>query len=158
MYATLLTLHNIARWILIVSAVILIVKTILNLVDKAPWHNLLDRAMRWYTITIDMQLLIGLVIMFAYSPMTTSAFTQFGIAMHNPVMRFFTLIHPLLMIGALVLAHVGRSQVKKEMPDKKKYLAILLWFGLSLALLLLAIPWPYTYTARLLIRLLDLAW
>lgn len=158
MYAILLTLHNIARWILVVSAVILIVKTILNLFDKAPWHSLLDRTMRWYNITIDIQLLIGLVILFAYSPMTTSAFKQFGVAMYNPVMRFFTLIHPLLMIGALVLAHVGRNQVKKDIPDKKKYFAILIWFGLSFTLLLLATPWPYSDTARPLIRLLDIAW
>ena len=158
MYAFLLTLHNIARWILFVSVVILIFESILNLFDKSPWHKVLDTAMRWYTITMDVQLLIGLLLMFAYSPMTTSAFKQFTIAINSPIMRFFTLIHPLLMIGALVLAHVGRSQVKKNIPDKKKYIAILIWFGLSFTLLYLATPWPYTDFARPLIRFLDLAW
>jgi hypothetical protein len=158
MYSFLLTLHNIARWILVLSAVILLVETLLNLIDKSPWHKTLDTAIRWYTIALDVQLLLGLALAFVYSPMTVSAFKQFSVAVYNPMMRFFTLTHPLLMITSLILAHVGHKQVKKASPDKKKYVHILLWFGLSFALLFLATPWPFMDISRPLIRFLDLAW
>ena len=155
MYAAILSVHNLTRWIIAIAGIFLLVKTLLNLIDKQAWNNNLNTPAKWYTSAFDIQLLLGLILFFFYSPLTKPAFLNFGMSMHNDVMRFFTLEHPGMMIISLVLAHIGRRKMNKDLPAEKKYQQILIWFGLSIILLLLAIPCHFMDEARPLIRLFN---
>ena len=65
-----------------------------------------------------------------------------GSAMKDPLTRFFTVEHTLMMILAWILVHVGRTSVKRA-ADNDKHKQMLISFGLALVLILAAIPWPF---------------
>jgi uncharacterized membrane protein len=139
MLDTLLTFHNITRWLVVIAGVLVIARAITGLRGR-PWSQPDDRAGMLYTIALDVQLLLGLILFFV-SPITTRALQDFGAAMQNSQMRFFSVEHSLVMLIAVVVAHVARSLSKKAPTDPQKFRRALIGFGLSFVLLLAAIPW-----------------
>jgi hypothetical protein len=114
------------------------------------------RTDRWgliLLISLDLQLLIGLLLYFALSPFTAEALRDFGAAMRNPPLRFFAVEHVTLMLAAVVLVHVGRVMGRKAVTTDAKRIRSLASFGLALLLMLLAIPWPGLAAGRPLFRL-----
>jgi hypothetical protein len=75
------------------------------------------------------------------SPLVQSALGNLGAAMQNSQTRFFIAEHWVLMLAAVVMAHVGSIRVKKAADALLKQRQALIWYGLSLALMWLAIPW-----------------
>jgi len=67
----------------------------------------------FFMITLDLQLLLGLVLYFVLSPFTTQALNDFGAAMRNAPLRFFAVEHVTLMLAAVILVHVGRVLARK---------------------------------------------
>jgi hypothetical protein len=61
--------------------------------------------------------------------------------MQNDQTRFFLAEHWVLMLAAVVLAHVGSVRVRKAAEALLKQRQALIWYGLSIALMLLGIPW-----------------
>ena len=89
----------------------------------------------------------------ALSPFTAEAMRDFGAAMKNPGLRFFAVEHVTLMLGAVVLAHVGRVMARKAKTADAKRMRLLMCFGLATLLMVLAIPWPGMASGRPLFRL-----
>jgi hypothetical protein len=56
--------------------------------------------------------------------------------------RFFLLEHPLGMVAAIALAHVGGIRIKRATNDTQRHQTAAIFFGLALVLILLSIPWP----------------
>ena len=54
-------------------------------------------------ITLDMQMLLGLILYLVLSPFTAEALRDFGAAMKSPGLRFFAVEHLTLMLGAATL-------------------------------------------------------
>jgi len=102
----------------------------LALNGSRPWDALTDRAGMAYTITLDIQAVIGVLVwLFAYERNDT----------------FLTFLHPLFMIVAVALAHIGRVRADRATESKGKGRQATLFFGLSLVIILLNIPlaaWP----------------
>ncbi len=94
-----------------------------------------------FTSALDLQLVIGGLLYFVLSPLTTAGFSDFGQAMGNAVQRFFLVEHGIIMIMAIVLAHIGSAVTKKASDDKQRYQRAMLFYSLALVLILLAIPW-----------------
>jgi uncharacterized membrane protein len=147
MYPLLLSLHNLLRWVVVIAGVLAIVRALIALSGKRPWAMLDDRLSLIFTISLDVQVLLGLLLYVVFSPLTTAAFANFGAAMADSEMRFWLVEHISVMVVALVLAHIGRSRAKKAVGDTAKYKQIAIFFTLALLAVLLAIPW-----ARPLIR------
>ena len=106
---------------------------------------------KWYTILLDTQLLLGLLLYFVYSPVTTAALADFGGAMKVPQLRFFAVEHVFGMLIAIALAHVGRGKIRTAPIERRARLA-LVFYGLSLVALLASIPWPGMPAGRPLFR------
>jgi hypothetical protein len=68
------------------------------------------------------------------------------------MLRFWTVEHPVVMVAAVVLAHVGRVLAGKATDADKKRKRLLICFGLALLLMLLRTPWPGMANARPLFR------
>ena len=66
--------------------------------------------------------------------------------------RFFAVEHPVGMIVAIALAHVGRVRVRKTPDSESRHKQTLVFFGLALVVLLLSLPWPIGPGARSLFR------
>jgi len=139
MYDWLLSIHNIARWLVLIAALYLIYLSISGL--RSRTYTSADRqAGQIYTGLMDLQLVLGILLLVS-SPLVQSALGNLGAAMQNSQTRFFIAEHWVLMLAATILAHVGSSRTKKAADALLKQRQALIWYGLSLALMLLAIPW-----------------
>lgn len=137
----LLDIHSYVRWLILAFGVIAVIRAIMGVTGKKPYSAGDAKAGLFFMIFLDIQLLIGLVLMFT-SSLTKTAFGNMGAAMGDKVLRFFTVEHTLLGIIAIALVHIGRSKIKKADSDAKKQKTALIFFGLGLVFILAMIPWP----------------
>jgi len=111
-----------------------------------------DTAGKWFTILLDVQVLLGLLLYFVLSPITGAALADFGAAMGVTQLRFFAVEHTFGMVLATVVAHIGRGRVRKAAPGKRGRTA-LIFYGLALLIILASIPWPGMPAGRPLFRM-----
>ncbi len=141
MYPILLGLHNITRWLVLIVGILAVVRAFMGWSGKRPWTGLDNSAGLFFTISMDVQLLLGLLLYGVFSPITTGAFADFGAAMSNPDARFWLVEHIFMMVLAVILAHVGRSLAKKAPTDVAKHKRAAIFFTLALIVVLAGIPW-----------------
>jgi hypothetical protein len=125
MYHATLLLHSWIRWIVVVLGIVAIARA-------SAGADRRDRAALLFTIAVDVQFLVGILLYVALSPMTRAAIHNMGGAMHTSALRFWAVEHPFGMVLALVFAHVGRSRPRRAA----------LFFTTALVLILLGMPWP----------------
>ncbi len=139
---TILVLHNILRWAILLFGLWTIMNALSGVMSKRPYSLNDNRSNLLFMIGCDVQLLLGLILYFS-NAWFDKLKSGMGPVMKNTTDRFFTVEHALMMIIAWVLVHVGRTSVKKASTDAAKHRKILLFFGLALLLILAAIPWPF---------------
>jgi hypothetical protein len=132
--------HSLFRWLVLALSVIVVMNFVLGAVSKKVYDKMENLLTLFYIISVDIQLLIGLLLYFVFSPLTRSLFE--GISpMDNATTRFYAVEHPIMMLLAIVFAHVGRSVSKRGATDVIKFRRGLIWFGLSLVCMLTRMPW-----------------
>lgn len=141
MYALFLALHNLLRWVVVLLALYLLIRTYGGLLGRRTFTLQDANAGRWFTIGLDVQVLVGLILYFVVSPITRGALANFGEAMSNADIRFFAVEHLLMMVVAVVLSHVGTAQVRKATDDRTKFVRSAIWYTLAIVVLLVGIPW-----------------
>lgn len=102
-------------------------------------------AERWAMVTmmtLDIQLLLGLLLYLVVSPNMREILAHFGDAMKDPTSRFWAVEHITAMMLAVVLAHVGRVLARKAASADKKRARLLVCFGLATVLMIVGMPWP----------------
>jgi cytochrome c biogenesis factor len=149
MHTTILMVHSWLRWVALVAGV---AATIAALRDNtAP--PAASRADRWGLIlmaTLDLQMLLGLVMYFTVT--LPSMQGHMAEVMKDAGSRFFAVEHITMMMGAVILTHVGRVLARKSATADSKKMKLLICFGMATALMLLAIPWPGMRGGRPLFR------
>jgi len=153
MYPVFLTIHNLLRWVVLFFAIVALVRAYSGWFNKKRWLVSDNRAGAIFTMLLDIQFLVGLILYVFLSPTTTAALRDFGSAMQGALTRFFAVEHVLLMVLALVAAHVGRTLAKKADTDVKKHRRAAIWFTIAVLLILASIPWPFLPAGRPLFRL-----
>ena len=153
MYSLLLALHSLLRWLVLLVAIMAIVRGLAGWSGRRLWLVADDRAGRFFTMTLDLQALVGFILYFALSPVTTEALRDFGSAMSIPVTRYWAVEHLTMMILVLALAHVGRARSRKSREPVAKHRNAAIFYGIALLLLLLSIPWPFSRIGRPLLPL-----
>ncbi|MBE2200292.1 MAG: hypothetical protein IAE79_16880 [Anaerolinea sp.] len=141
MYGTVLAFHNIMRWVVLLGGLLAIGKAIAGWQGKKEWTPMDNQFGLIFTMSMDVQLLLGLLLYFVLSPITKSIFADFGAAMSDAGARFWAVEHIFLMIVAVALAHIGRSRAKKAPTDVSKHQRTAVFFTLAILAILLAIPW-----------------
>ncbi len=139
LYPALLVLHSILRWLVLFAGVGAVVGAIL----KKP-----SGAFAAFTILLDVQLLVGLLLYFTASPATHAALGDFGAAMKNPELRYWAVEHPTMMLVALIVAHIGRAMSKRAKEPARRDRLTLIFAGIAVVILFVAIPWPFSHHAR----------
>jgi len=152
MYSTVLLIHSWLRWLVIMFALIAIVRAILGASRRAPWTRADEIAGKLFLRTFDVQILLGLLLYFWLSPLTRSAFSDFGGAMGVAVTRFWAVEHVFGMVVAMVLAHVAQVRVRRIQNGRRKHMVTAIFYTLALVALLAAIPWPGMPNERPLFR------
>ena len=152
MYSALLLLHSWLRWAVILFALAAIVRAVDGARSRRAWLPGDDRVSRLFIIALDVQILIGLVLYFGFSPITQAALSDFGGAMKVSSMRFWAVEHVFGMLIAVALAHAGRARARRAPVDALKHRRIAVFFVLALIAILASIPWPGRVYARPLLR------
>lgn len=151
MYEPLVILHSWLRWAVLVAGLVAVARAVGGARSARPWSTGDDAAGRWFVITLDVQLLIGLILYVFLSPLTQTAMADMAAAMQRSDLRFWGVEHVTGMVVGVALAHVGRVRIRRQAAGQHRTAAI--FFGLALLVILLSIPWPGMPVARPLFRL-----
>jgi len=152
MYTFVLGLHSWLRWLALIAGVM---ATFVAFSDRSE-SGRQRRTEMWglvFMMLLDVQLLLGLLLYFVLSPFTREAMNDFGAAMRSAGLRFFAVEHVTLMLGAVLLAHVGRMLARKSVTNQSKRSRLFFCFALATVLMLIGIPWPGMPAGRPLFRL-----
>jgi len=141
MYTGLLHSHNMFRWLVLIVIVLAVLFAFIGWTGKKEWTKRDNIIGLLLTIFVDLQFLIGFVLYAFVSPVTKSAFADFGAAMKDEVLRFYAVEHIFMMVIALVLIHIGRSKSKKAPAPWKKHRVAAIFYGIAFIVILAAIPW-----------------
>jgi hypothetical protein len=148
MYATLLLVHSVLRWVVLLLAVLALFRAFGGWSSGRPWTPTDEKVGKQFILFFDLQVLIGLLLYVAFSPLTRAAFQNFGGVMGDSVMRFWAVEHIFGMLVAVALAHVGRVKARRLTDPRSHHRTIAIFFGLALLVMLLTIPWPFMPAAR----------
>ena len=152
MYLTVLTAHSWLRWVALLAGVYATV----TLLTESGCVQARGRAATLglvCMVALDLQLVLGLLLYSGLSPTLRAVSGDFGAAMRDPVARFWAVEHLVLMLAAVVIAHVGRVLARKAATDSSRRNRLLVCFGLATILMLLGIPWPGMRGGRPLFRI-----
>ena len=152
MYTALLTVHSYLRWVVLLLALLVIARAAIGMAQRRPWTPSDDAGARWFGMSIDVQMLIGLIIYLFLSPFTMSAWRDIGGAMRDASVRFIVIEHQFGMLIAVALAHIGRARIRKASDGARRHRLALIFFGLALLVIVISIPWPGRPSGRPLFR------
>ena len=150
MYSGALLLHSWLRWVVLILGAIAVWR-VMTAAPARRWSPADDRALKLFSMSFDLQILIGLLLFFWLSPNISAAAQDVSAAMRQPQLRFWLVEHPVGMLAAVVLMSVGRVRVRRA-PEDLKARRARLFFGLGFLLMLAAIPWPGLPYGRALFR------
>src|SRR5690554_6021054 len=131
--------HSGLRYIVLALLVIAIFNAIANL--KSNKYEKKDKMINLFAmIFIHIQLVLGLALYFLSDKVQFAKET-----MSEPILRFYTVEHILLMVIAIVFIIFGRKKAENQTEPAKRHKMILRYYGLGLIVIFIAIPWPFIY-------------
>ena len=130
-YSFIQHLHSGFRYIVMVLFIYTILTALLGWLGKKPYTNGNRLANLFAMISAHTQLLIGIVLYFL-SPLVAFNSTT----MKDPVTRYFTVEHWVMMVIALVLITIGHSKSKKLVLPEAKHKTIALFYGIALLIII----------------------
>jgi cytochrome bd-type quinol oxidase subunit 2 len=123
-------LHSGFRYIVLVLIVAAALGALIGLISKKPYSEGNRKLNLFALISAHTQLLIGIVLYFV------SPFVKFNsTTMKDPITRFFTVEHWVMMVIAIVLITVGHSKSKKAATPEAKHKAIFVFYLLALIII-----------------------
>ncbi len=137
-----LVIHSILRWAVLFFGVWAVFSSLFAVISKRNYSSADNKVSLFFMISCDIQLLLGLILYFTgmwFENLKNHAKE----VMKDPVERYFSVEHALMMIIAWLLVHVGRSMAKRATTDAQKHKRTLIYFGIALIIILLMIPWPF---------------
>jgi hypothetical protein len=143
MYAALVAIHNILRWVVLVLGIIVTVRAFMGWFGKQEWTEGFRKLGVYFTMAIDTQLLLGLLLYIVFSEWGLKAIMDKGMSfvMSQSEYRYFAVEHIFTMLLGLVFVHLGSALPKKADESQTKFKRAAIWFGLGILLILAGIPW-----------------
>lgn len=143
MYVTLLTLHSLVRWLVLVFLLYSLYRSLIGFLKNRSFSKK-DNALRHWTATIaHLQLMIG-ILLYTQSPLVKYFWSDTNRGIQNLDFTFYSFIHLVLMLTAIILVTIGSALAKRKTPDRLKFQTMLTWFSIALIIILIAIPWPFS--------------
>lgn len=141
MYQVVLALHNVVRWVVIAVGAWAVLRAWRGWLRNLAWTARDARASRLFVGVLDFQLLLGLLLYVVFSPLTRRAFQDPGAALRDTPVRYFFIEHTAFMLGAVAIAHIGLTKVRRQSSDSGRFQAAALWLGVALAVIVGFLPW-----------------
>jgi hypothetical protein len=149
-----LVLHNLLRWAVVVLMVYALGRMVRGLVQKREFTGQDRKALSWFAISMDVQLLLGLVLY-----ISNGWWSTLPGGMSQSAVRFFAVEHLFMMVIAWVLAHVAALGARAQRLAPAQFRRATLLVGIAVLTILVSIPWPWAAGhGRPLFRLAELWW
>jgi len=126
MYQFLLHAHSGLRYLILLAAVIVVIKSLIGWFGNTSYSKFDKILAPSYVGLMHLQLLLGLILYFI-SPMVTYN-------MGDKVSRYWSVEHITIMILAVAAAQIGRSISKKAGDAQVKFRFQFIFFGISILL------------------------
>lgn len=140
MYQIFNTLHHYNRWLLLFAILFVLSRSLTGWLSKKPYEKADNIGGAMMIGFAHLQLLIGLILYFALSPITQAAFQDFGAAMKNSGLRYYAVEHLITGVAAIALLQIGRSVSKKTQDATKKHKQVFIYTIIALVLILSRMP------------------
>lgn len=141
-YQILLFLHSWLRWAVLLTAIWVIVRSFRGWQMGLHFKKSDNATQVAFVGMMHLQLLLGLLLYFVFSPFGLDAFAQgTKVVMKTAVLRYWAVEHIVVMLMAVVLAQIGRTKSKRARAEKKKFKHAFTFFLISFLLMLTRIPW-----------------
>lgn len=131
MYNILLNAHSGLRYLILLAAAIVIIKSVIGWLGGTSYTKFDRISAPVFVGFMHLQLLLGLILYFI-SPLV-------NYQMGEKVSRYWSAEHIAIMILAVVAAQIGRSISKKASDDSVKFRFQTIFFGLSILLILVGL-------------------
>jgi hypothetical protein len=152
MYSAFLGVHSYLRWVVVIAGLLVIARAIMGVAGRRDWSAGETTGVKVFTIALDLQFLIGLLLYVWLSPFMRDAWADMAATMRNAPLRFFAVEHVTGMLIGLALAHVGKSKIGKAADAAQKHKLAVIFFSLAMVVIMLSIPWPGMPGGRPLLR------
>lgn len=142
LYEIFLNSHSIVRQLVLISLLLVLAISLVKWTGKKPFGRFDDKLSLYLLIFTNIQAVLGLCLYFFMSP-----FVQFsGETMGNKALRYWTVEHILIMVIAVGLISIGRSRMRKQSSDERKFKTLFIFNAIALLLIIVGIatsgrPW-----------------
>lgn len=151
-YQVVLYLHSWLRWGVLLLGALTLGRAMLGWRRGRDWTQTDRLVQKLFVALFDSQVLLGLTLYFALSPLTPRNLDGFRVAMSNTLLRFFGIEHVTAMVLALVVAHGASVASRRAESSTAKHRRWVLGLLIALLLILVGIPWPVLPYGRPLLR------
>jgi hypothetical protein len=143
MYAFLLSLHSLFRWVVLITLLVSLARAYYGWLGHKTF-TAADNLLRIISITAaHVQLIIG-VTFYMISPVVKYFWSNFASAVHERQIRFFGMEHITMMLTAIVLLTIGLAKAKRKRTDAEKFKTIAVWLTIALLIILTSVPWSFS--------------
>lgn len=143
MYTTILSIHSFFRWLVLLSLIYAIFRTFRGYRYQLSFSAHDNHTRHWTATIAHIQLMLGIVL-YGVSPLSSLFMKQPLNALKTSQTAFFGLLHPTLMLLAIIILTVGSAKAKRKQSDQDKFRTMLIYFSIALIIILISIPWPFS--------------
>lgn len=147
MYPTLLLLHSLFRWLVLLSLCYAIARSYRGYYTTSEFSFLDNKTRHWTATIAHIQLTLGILV-YIKSPIIQYYFSDFKHLISNWELTFFRLFHSILMLTAIVIITIGSAKAKRKTTAPEKFKTMLIWFSIALIIIFIAIPWLFSPLAN----------
>lgn len=151
-YWIFLLLHSYLRWFVLILGIAAVIKAFIGWRGRKPWESSDQSLGMFFIMSIDLQLVVGVLLYAIFSPFTKPMFQNAGTAMADQSTRFWGMEHLVMMLIGVALAHVGRAKSTKGTDPTARHKGAAIFFALAILVILAGIPWPFLAYGRPLLR------
>ena len=135
-------LHSIWAILVVLMFIITLGDYIIGFANNRVFNFNIDFRLASFTLIIlTIQVVLGLGAWFSSPYFKGIQQGQMGTYMKSAQDRLLVVEHPTMMLIALLVAFYGFNRMKKAESSKKKYMPIIIFYGLSFLMILARIPW-----------------
>lgn len=123
---TIVTIHSIWRWVALLVALATVIIGVQGLVSRNRWSSLAAMLSRVFPVAIDIQVLLGIILWIGEQRWSDGF--------------FFKILHPLLGLAALAVAHIVAARIRRATTDEQRYQLMGIGYVVVLLIILVTIP------------------
>lgn len=143
----LIFVHSLFRWLVLIGLSYAIVTAYRGKQSGSAFTKKDNKVRHWTATIAHIQLIIGFSL-FLKSPAVKFFFSDPRSAIGYPEPVFFSLVHFLMMLSAIVVITIGSALSKRRSSDFEKFRTMFVWYTAAIVIIFIAIPWPFSPLAQ----------